>query len=68
MVGERGPELVQLPTGAKVTPNDKTQQMLGGDVNINVASLVVREEADIKRIAKELFRLTQEKNRGSGRK
>ncbi|SOC12797.1 phage-related minor tail protein [Ureibacillus xyleni] len=67
IVGEKGPELVEMPTGAKVHPNDRTQQMLGGDININVASLVVREEADIKKIAKELYNLQQSKNRGGGR-
>ncbi|RKJ63716.1 hypothetical protein D7X33_25930, partial [Butyricicoccus sp. 1XD8-22] len=29
IVGEKGPELVQMPTGSKVYPNDKTKQMLG---------------------------------------
>lgn len=29
IVGEKGPELVEMPTGAKVHPNNKTQQMLG---------------------------------------
>lgn len=34
----------------------------GGDLNINIQSLVVREEADIQKIAQELFKL-QERNR-----
>ncbi|BDH62108.1 phage tail tape measure protein [Lysinibacillus sp. PLM2] len=29
IVGEKGPELVQMPTGSKVYSNDKTKQMLG---------------------------------------
>jgi len=29
MVGENGPELVNLPTGSKVTPTKQTQQMIG---------------------------------------
>ena len=34
----------------------------GGDVTINVAKLVVREDADVTRIAQELYKL-QERNR-----
>lgn len=30
MVGERGPELVNLPRGAQVTPNRETKEMIGG--------------------------------------
>lgn len=37
VVGERGPELVSLPGGAKVTTADKTKQSLGGNaINVNV--------------------------------
>lgn len=41
MVGERGPELVNLPRGAQVIPADKTARMMGGggasvNVSINV--------------------------------
>ena len=30
LVGERGPELVQLPGGANVIPNNQSMRMLGG--------------------------------------
>lgn len=30
MVGEQGPELVHLPRGSRVTPNDESRRMLGG--------------------------------------
>lgn len=37
VVGERGPELVSMPGGAKVTTADKTKQALGGNaINVNV--------------------------------
>lgn len=36
-------------------------------VNIQIGSLVVREEADITRIAEELYRLQKRENRGRGR-
>lgn len=36
MVGERGPELLKLPKGASITPNDKLGQISGGGTNIVV--------------------------------
>lgn len=55
MVGEHGPELVSLPAGSKVLSSSSTQNTLGGsNVAINVSSLVVREEADIEKIARAL--------------
>lgn len=41
MVGERGPELVSLPRGSNVTPNDKLGRIGGGTaVNVNIAGVV----------------------------
>lgn len=37
LVGERGPELVQLPRGAQVTPNHELRSM-GGGITVNVAT------------------------------
>jgi hypothetical protein len=49
MVGERGPELVHLPKGSKVTPNYMVQRMGGkatnNNFNINVDGNVSRETA-----------------------
>lgn len=37
VVGERGPEIVSLPGGARVTTSDKTKQALGGNaINVQV--------------------------------
>ena len=36
LVGERGPELVNLPRGSQVTPADQTARALGGETNIEV--------------------------------
>lgn len=36
LVGERGPELVNLPRGAQVYQNDKTRKMLGGEASENI--------------------------------
>lgn len=35
-VGERGPELVNLPRGAQVIPAHRAQNMMGGGVTVNV--------------------------------
>lgn len=53
IAGDRGPERVS-PAGASI------------EQNFNIASLVVREEADVRRIAKELFNLEQRGRRSVG--
>lgn len=73
-VGENGDEAV-LPLSNKKRMKPFAQAVAGmmdigsndvetssGDVNITVSQLVVREEADVQRIAEELYRL-QERNR-----
>lgn len=58
LVGERGPELLRLPTGSQVYPTGVSQTMLqsargGGDTyNITIDARSVREFNDIVRIAK----------------
>lgn len=56
LVGEEGPEFLDLPRGAKVTPLNKEQ---GATVNneFKIGQIVVREEADVKKIARELYNL-----------
>lgn len=49
VVGERGPELVNLPRGSDVFSNEQSRKMAGGGVTIQ-GDLVVREELDIERI------------------
>ena len=78
VVGEHGPELVQMPSGSKVYTNRETNNMLkpttgegytsnpNVDNSINIAKLadtiVIREDADINKIAKALVdRLTSAK-------
>ena len=59
LVGERGPELVNLPRGSRVHSASESRSMAsGGNTNINISmgSVVVREQADIARIARELGR------------
>lgn len=58
LVGERGPELLRLPTGSQVYPTGIAQPMMqsargGGDTyNITIDAKSVREFNDIVRIAK----------------
>jgi hypothetical protein len=62
LVGENGPELFTPGGDGTIIPN----HALGGASNINIANMVVREEADIKRIARELFDLQRQQDRGVG--
>ena len=71
-VGESGDEaVVPLSNRTKVKPFAQAvaQEMgggAGGGLTINVGELVVREEADIRKVAQELYRLQQYKSRGKG--
>ena len=59
LVGERGPELVNLPRGASVTPNRDSKKMMTGKtiiINKLADKIVVREEADIDKLATALAR------------
>ena len=60
IVGEMGPELLELPKGAKVKPLDKT----GGDTVISGNIFYIREESDIKKVARELKKLQDTKRGG----
>src|SRR5690606_30875436 len=67
IVGEAGPELLELPQGARVKPLDNNKGLATTtevNNNFNIANLVVREEADVKRIARELKKLQDTKRGG----
>ncbi|MDR9795214.1 replication protein [Aeribacillus pallidus] len=66
IVGEQGPELVQLPRGSKVYPNRETEELLRNPILITGNTFVVREENDIKKIARELYVLQIQNTRGGG--
>lgn len=52
IVGERGPELVNLPSGSSVIPTDK----IGGNINITVqAGTYMGSKADARRFAREIL-------------
>ncbi len=64
-INERGGEIVDLPSGSKIYPHATTEKMLseqfssansgGNNYSISGNTFVVREEADIDRIAHSLF-------------
>jgi len=63
LVGELGPEIVDFGGGERVIPNEK----LGGiqnNFNFAKGALIIREEADIKKVARELYNLQVSTNRG----
>ena len=63
-VGEHGPELINLPAGSKVYSNSDTQKMIKGkSVNINIGSMVIREEADIDKVTTELVKKMKQVDR-----
>lgn len=57
-INEHGPELVELPAGSKVYSNSTSKQMMGEGkgVQINMYGTVIREEADVDRMAEKLYR------------
>jgi hypothetical protein len=58
LVGERGPELVNLPPGTDVLSNDKTQNAVGGTQNNNIHIDRIQNESDIQSMVRELgFRM-----------
>jgi phage-related protein len=65
VVGERGPELVNMPRGTSVTPAGRTADLLGGGVNVIVQGNLF---GDARAIARELERLLRAEERRSGRR
>jgi phage-related protein len=59
MIGEAGPEAV-------IPLSEFGSQPGGGDININIDSMTVRNDQDIKMIANELYSLVSVKNRARG--
>lgn len=55
-VGERGPELVRLPKGSSVIPNRESRQGRTIIIKKMADKVVVREEADIDKIAERFVR------------
>jgi hypothetical protein len=56
LVGERGPELVRLPSGARVHSNAESRRMSGGTINVHVNGRVGASDAEIRDIANKVAR------------
>jgi len=50
LVGERGPELVNLPRGSKVTPNNKLTSGVNVTVNVDASGSSARGDQDGQRL------------------
>lgn len=61
IVGEKGPELVNLPRGSQVYTNEETKDMLGGTTNyyITIPASDIKEFNDIIRIAENQKRISR---------
>ena len=56
VVGERGPELVNLPNGSRVHSNADSRQMVGGTntINVYVQGRVGASDQEIRELAKKV--------------
>ena len=67
-ISEKGGEIVDLPSGSRVYPHDKSVQMARQEAKKNFIvkiakladSIVVREESDIDKIAEAIIRKIEE--------
>ena len=60
-VGEHGPELMNLPAGTKILSNSESRNIQGNkNIEINIAHMEVRSDADINAVAEELARMLEE--------
>jgi hypothetical protein len=57
LVGERGPELVTLPRGARVHSNAESRRMGGNTFNINVNGRVGASDSELRDLAKKIGRM-----------
>jgi len=57
LVGEQGPELVNLPKGARVHSNAESRRMSGNTINVNVSGRVGASDSELRDIAKKIGRM-----------
>lgn len=70
LAGEMGPELIELPKGSKIKAANETRGTLENIFNfegmMKGATLVIREESDIPKLARELWNYMKSQGRGKG--
>jgi hypothetical protein len=64
LVGENGPELVNLPTGSYVNRAVDSKRMMGGggDINVNFNNVSVRNDSDLQTIIETVESVLGRKN------
>lgn len=70
-VGEQGRELVNLPKGTQILSNPKSEKKASGGSKGNIVNnwsvnATIREDSDIKKLAKELHEYQKKDSRGKG--
>ena len=56
LVGERGPELVNLPKGSRVHSNAQSSRMVGNNIHVHINGRVGASDAEIRDIANKVAR------------
>lgn len=71
MVGEMGPELVNMPQGSSVTPAQKTEELLknqGGDTyHVHLGGIYAKTRADVRELAKDFLGAVDEERIAKGK-
>jgi hypothetical protein len=70
VVGEQGPELVNLPKGSDVIPNNKIATKSGGDnitLHLHMDGIMARSRSDLREIAKDMIGAVNEELRAKGK-
>jgi hypothetical protein len=60
LVGERGPELVNLPSGSRVYNNNESRQLATGmtnNITVNVQGRIGASDAELREIAQKVGRM-----------
>jgi hypothetical protein len=64
LIGERGPEILSLPRGAKVTPNHQIRGSGGNTIHVHVSGRVGASDQEIRDIARKVgAQISREINR-----
>lgn len=58
LVGEEGPELINVGTPSRVFPADETARMIGGDIKLNITN-IINDDMDIEKVNRRLGRTIQ---------
>lgn len=66
LVGERGPEIVNLPRGSQVIPNHEMGQVGNSSVTINISGTFATSPTEQRRIAQQIYDRLQEIKRAKG--